>query len=75
MKWNNYLGICTGILANININNILNRANKEMFLSLYVNSNVSNLEILVFSFNFLIKVFTGVNLYNLEESLRMFGII
>lgn len=75
MKWNNYLGICTGILANININNILNKANKEMFLSLYVNSNVSNLEILVFSFNFLIKVFTGVNLYNLEESLRMFGII
>ena len=75
MKWYNYLGITTGIIINLNINNVLNNVDKKIFLSLFINSDVSFLDIYFVFINMFIKIFTGVNLYNLNESLRIYGII
>ena len=75
MKWYNYLGISTGIIINLNINNVLNNVDKKIFLSLFINSDVSFLDIYFVFINMFIKIFTGVNLYNLNESLRIYGII
>ncbi len=60
---------------NININNVFNNIDKDIFLSLFINNDLSMVKVYFIFINIFIKIFTGINLYNLNESLRIFGII
>ena len=75
MKIIKFLGLFTGILANINLNALLTKIDYKLILSLYLGENQSFYGMICLFMTIWIKILTGVNLYNLEESLRIFGVM
>jgi len=75
MKIIKFLGLFTGILANINLNALLTKIDYKLILSLYLGENQSFYDMICLFMTIWIKILTGVNLYNLEESLRIFGVM
>ncbi len=47
----------------------------QAFLGVYLTDNQSNFDFVVMFINFIINIITGVNIYDLESCLRIFGVI
>ena len=75
MKIIKFLGLFTCLIANVNLNTLLSKIDYEVILTLYLGNNETLFGIFCFFIDFYIKIITGVNIYNLEESLRIFGIL
>lgn len=75
MKIVYYLGLFTGLIANVNLNVCLSKIDYKLILTLYLGEKTAFLETFCIFINLFIKITTGVNIYNLEESLRVFGIL
>ena len=75
MKIVYYLGLFTGLIANVNLNVCLSKIDYKLILTLYLGEKTAFLEIFCIFINLFIKITTGVNIYNLEESLRIFSIL
>ena len=68
-------GLITGFISNINLNELFSKIDYKLFLGVYLGNNESFYGIICIFINLYIKIFTGVNIYNLEESLKIFGIL
>lgn len=75
MKIVYYLSLFTGLIANVNLNEYILKIDYKPILNLYLGEKTSFLETICIFINLFIKITTGVNIYNLEESLRVFCIL
>ena len=74
MKWIEILGVFSGIYANVNLNDMFTKVDYQLYLGLYLADNESFLKMICFFINLYIKILTGVNIYDLEQCLRIFGV-
>lgn len=74
MKWYEVIGIIFGFVSNMNINDFFKNINFNYVLNLYINNNESISKIFSIYISLLIKVISGINVYNIESCLRLFGL-
>lgn len=74
MKWYEAIGIIFGFVSNMNINDFFRNINFNYVLNLYINNNESISKIFSIYISLLIKVISGINVYNIESCLRLFGL-
>lgn len=74
MKWYEAIGIIFGFVSNMNINDFFRNINYNYVLNLYINNNESISKIFSIYISLLIKVISGINVYNIESCLRLFGL-
>lgn len=74
MKWYEAIGIIFGFVSNMNINDFFRNINYNYVINLYINNNESISKIFSIYISLLIKVISGINVYNIESCLRLFGL-
>lgn len=75
MKIIKFLGLFCGFIANVNLNELLSKIDYKLILSLYSLENKTFFDTICQFIIIWIKIMTGVNLYKLQDCLRIFGVM
>lgn len=74
MKWYEILGLFVGIVGNVNLNEMLLKIDYEVYLGLFLADKEVFSKLMCFFIDLYIKMLTGVNILDLEQCLRIFGV-
>jgi len=75
MKWVEILGFLAGFIANGYFYELLTKIDYQVFLGLYLPKNEPIYKIISIFISFIINIICGVNIYDLQKCLRIFGVI
>lgn len=75
MKWVEILGLFSGIIVNRDLGVFISKMDYQAILGLYLGNNTWFVDYMCIFMNLFIKILTGVNIYELESCLRLFGVI
>lgn len=75
MKWSYILALFTGIITNGYFYKLFEKNDYQAFLGLFLKNNQPISELIGIFISFIINTITGVNIYDLNSCLRMFGIL
>lgn len=75
MKWSQILALITGVITNGYFYELFEKNDYQAYLGLFLKNNQAINETLYIFISFYINVITGVNIYDLNSCLRMFGVL
>lgn len=75
MNWFYFLCLLGTFFSNAQINELFSKVDYQVFLGLYLQNESNLYDFIAIIFDIFIYYITGVNIYDLQSCLRIFGII
>ena len=75
MKWFEILVLFTCLISNGDFHNFFTKIDYQPILGLFLSQNEDIYKVIIIFIVFINNIITGVNLYDLQSCLRIFGVI